>query len=99
MNRESASTRGPGAVRHHPTAGRGPERRGGLPQFTGREELEELRHERPAEYERFQKAGGKGWIVAEPPPSWILPWGRAFGAVAIVLGLSMLVLILWAIAA
>ncbi|HEX6852754.1 MAG TPA: hypothetical protein VF139_15260 [Candidatus Polarisedimenticolaceae bacterium] len=70
-----------------------------LVMFTGREELEELQHDRPGEYERFQKAGGKGWVVAPPPPSWILPWGRAFGTVAIVLGLGMLVLILWAMAA
>jgi cytochrome b subunit of formate dehydrogenase len=65
--------------------------------FSGRLSLEELAEEKPAEYERYVAAKGEGWTHAPPAEPWVVPWGRAFGGAALLAGLSLLVLMVWAV--
>ena len=66
--------------------------------FTGRVSEEEMRMERPAEYAR-QTAGGALLPDAGPPSrrSWIM--GRIVGATAVTIGLTLVALIIFALAA
>jgi cytochrome b subunit of formate dehydrogenase len=65
--------------------------------FTGRVSEEELRMERPAEYAR-QTAGGRVLPDAGPPSrrSWII--GRIVGTTAVTIGLTLVALIIFALA-
>jgi cytochrome b subunit of formate dehydrogenase len=66
--------------------------------FTGRVTEEELRHERPAEYARLTASPGR--LVDAGPASrraWIT--GRTIGSAAVVIGLTLVALILYAVAA
>lgn len=62
--------------------------------FTGQVTHEELRSERPAEYERMARAGTLETLSAPPAPGWPSLAGRIVGGAAVVLGLVLLVLIL-----
>jgi cytochrome b subunit of formate dehydrogenase len=66
--------------------------------FTGRVSEKEMRMERPAEYAR-ETAGGKALPDAGPPSrrSWMI--GRFVGTTAVITGLAVVALILFALAA
>ncbi len=64
--------------------------------FTGTISEEEFRHERAAEYERLAKAGKLGEVRTPPEPAAVLRWGRVLGTFAVVVGLVMVALILYA---
>lgn len=61
--------------------------------FTGSLTLEELKHERPLEYQRLLEEGRLEESKASPSPSWVLPVGSLFGFAMMTLGLFLLVLI------
>jgi cytochrome b subunit of formate dehydrogenase len=61
--------------------------------FTGRVSEDDLKHERPAEYERLVASGRLDAAIVSPEPSWVSTGGRVVGTVAILTGLVLLVLI------
>lgn len=65
--------------------------------FTGRVDLEEMRHERPAEYERLERDGRLDQVLVGPASRRLLLAGRTVGTVAILLGITMVVLTLYAL--
>ena len=65
--------------------------------FTGRVSEEELRKERPEEYERLTRAGRLAALRTEPPPRWLKNFGRILGTTAVVMGLVIVALIVTAI--
>ena len=65
--------------------------------FTGRVPAEHLSHERPAEYERLQAAGGLESRLVPAGAPHVLTIGRLIGTLAVVLGLIMVVLTLYAV--
>jgi cytochrome b subunit of formate dehydrogenase len=60
--------------------------------FTGRLTEEELRHKHPEEYQRLVASGEINKFRAEPPPLWLNNFGRLMGALAVVAGVIMLVM-------
>jgi cytochrome b subunit of formate dehydrogenase len=62
--------------------------------FTGVESEEEFQHKHPLEYERLSSEGKLEAKIAEAPPSWLVTFGRVVGTVAILIGLTLLVLTL-----
>ena len=62
--------------------------------FTGVLPLEELRHERPAEYARLVADGDLERIAAPAPDPYILKRGRVIGTTAVLLGLLLVTLTL-----
>lgn len=67
--------------------------------FTGRVSVEELAHERPAEYERLVAEGRLESLVAPPPAPRATRTGHIVGSIALSLGLLMVVLTLYALIA
>lgn len=65
--------------------------------FTGRVTETELAHERPDEYERLQRDGGLEALAETPPPVWLVRLGRTVGAAAVLTGLTLVALILYAV--
>ncbi len=65
--------------------------------FTGVLPLEEVRHERPAEYARLVEEGGLERIAAPAPDPEILWRGRIVGTTAVLLGLLLVTLTLYAL--
>jgi cytochrome b subunit of formate dehydrogenase len=65
--------------------------------FTGHVSLEELREERPAEFERLVKEGRLTHLEVPPEPAWVKTVGRAGGTVAVTLGLTFVALITYAL--
>ena len=65
--------------------------------FTGRVTEAELAHERPDEYERLQREGGLAALREDPPPVWLLRFGRTIGTIAVATGLVLVGLILYAV--
>jgi hypothetical protein len=65
--------------------------------FTGRVSEEELRTERPDEYERLVRDGGLPALRTEPPPLWLRNFGRIVGGTAVAVGLTLFTLILLAV--
>jgi cytochrome b subunit of formate dehydrogenase len=65
--------------------------------FTGRVTREELREERPAEFERLVKEGRLASLEVASQPAWVKTAGRAGGTVAVALGLTFVVLIVYAL--
>lgn len=65
--------------------------------FTGRLTPHELREERPAEFERLQRARALEEIEVDPAPAWVGQLGKGVAVVAVTLGLIMVVLILYAV--
>ena len=63
--------------------------------FTGRVAEHDLAEERPAEYARHAAAGSVPYATAPSPRSWLV--GRVVGTAAVVIGLSLVALILYAV--
>jgi cytochrome b subunit of formate dehydrogenase len=65
--------------------------------FTGRLPESELKHERPAEYERLSRTGELDELIVRPPSerSWLA--GRLLGTSAVLIGLTLVGLILYAV--
>jgi cytochrome b subunit of formate dehydrogenase len=64
--------------------------------FTGRVPLEEFKVERPREYEQLVASGELEQHLVEPLPHYVVRGFRIFGAVALILGLILIFLIIWA---
>ena len=64
--------------------------------FTGRMSLEELKRDKPAEYERLVGSGELERHLAEPYPPVVIRTVRAFGWTALTLGFAMVVWIIYA---
>jgi cytochrome b subunit of formate dehydrogenase len=64
--------------------------------FTGRITLEEMRDERPDELARLERQGRLDSVRADAPQDWVLRLGRTIGTIAIVIGLSLVSLIVYA---
>jgi cytochrome b subunit of formate dehydrogenase len=64
--------------------------------FTGRVSEEEFRHERALEVERLEARGEMERKFAPPPNPRLLRWGRLGGTFAVVVGLSLFVMIVYA---
>jgi cytochrome b subunit of formate dehydrogenase len=65
--------------------------------FTGRLSEEELREERPEEWERLVAENGLTAIRTDPPPLWLRNFGRIVGTAAVLVGLTFFLLILLAL--
>ena len=64
--------------------------------FTGVESEEEFAHKRPMEYERLKREGKLEARLGEAPQSWLINFSRVVGTIAILIGLTLLVLTLTA---
>jgi len=64
--------------------------------FTGRVSEREFRHERALEAARLEATGEMDRKFASPPDPRLLRWGRLGGTIAVVVGLTLFVLILYA---
>ncbi len=64
--------------------------------FTGRVPLEEFKVERPREYQELAASGELEQHLVEPLPHYVVRGFRIFGTVALILGLGLIFLILWA---
>jgi hypothetical protein len=65
--------------------------------FTGVVSEEELRHERPAEYERIRESGRLERLVADAPTSTVLRRANISTAVAVSFGLILVLLTIFAL--
>ena len=63
--------------------------------FTGRVTAEEMKNERPEEYQRMVRSGQLESMLAEAPRTWLAPFARVVGFVSLFLGISLVVLIIW----
>jgi hypothetical protein len=66
--------------------------------FTGRLSEAELRHERPAEYERLVRSGEIDRLTVPPPTPSTWKIGRVVGTIALTIGLGLVLLIMFALA-
>ncbi|GAB4329523.1 MAG: hypothetical protein Kow0074_26050 [Candidatus Zixiibacteriota bacterium] len=64
--------------------------------FTGRVSLEEFRHDRPREFEELMRTKQLKKLVVEPLPESFVKGMKVFGAIALLIGLSLIFLIVWA---
>lgn len=64
--------------------------------FTGRVTDEELREERPDEFERLSRTRALAGLRVDPSKPWVLPLGRTIGTMAVTVGLTLVVLIIYA---
>ena len=64
--------------------------------FTGRVPLEELKEDRPREYQELMKSKQLKRHLVEPLPEPIVKGMRVFGTIALIIGLSLIILILYA---
>jgi cytochrome b subunit of formate dehydrogenase len=64
--------------------------------FTGRVTVEELKHERPEEYEALVQAGKLEEHLVAPFPKPVERGFKVFGFVAVAIGLTLIGLIVWA---
>ncbi|RME27007.1 MAG: hypothetical protein D6806_05315 [Deltaproteobacteria bacterium] len=62
--------------------------------FTGCMPLEELKEDRPLEYERLEEEGKLKELVCEPPPPHLRRAARIFGTMALTIGVTLIVLII-----
>ena len=62
--------------------------------FTGTLTLDELKHERPLEYERLVAENRFDQYRAEPQPTWITDAGIIFGFIIVLIGFLLLTLII-----
>ena len=65
--------------------------------FTGRVAEDELKDERPDEYERLVQTGGLTRLRVDPAPRWLVLFGRTIGVIAVTAGLTLVALILYAV--
>jgi cytochrome b subunit of formate dehydrogenase len=63
--------------------------------FTGVMPLDELKHERPREYEQLVTEGKLDEIKCEPPPHWFFVSAHVFGITALLIGLALIVSIIY----
>jgi len=64
--------------------------------FTRRVPLEELKADRPREYEELVESGELEELLVDPQPENRTRWFRIFGFTALTIGLTLIVLIIWA---
>jgi hypothetical protein len=64
--------------------------------FTGRVALEELKQDRPREYAELIKSRKFGKKLVEPLPPVVVRGLRIFGSIALFIGISLILLIIWA---
>jgi cytochrome b subunit of formate dehydrogenase len=64
--------------------------------FTGRVPVEELKEDRPREYEALLESGELERNLVDPLPSYVVRGFKIFGAVALTIGLGLILLIVWA---
>ncbi len=64
--------------------------------FTGRVPLEEFKEDRPREYQRLVESGELDQQLAEPLPGIIVRGMKIFGGIALFIGISLILLIIWA---
>ncbi|MHB8080021.1 MAG: hypothetical protein ACYDIE_12295 [Candidatus Krumholzibacteriia bacterium] len=64
--------------------------------FSGRIPLEELKEDRPREYERLVESGELEQQLVDPLPAYVLRGLKVFGWFALSLGIALIVLIIWA---
>jgi cytochrome b subunit of formate dehydrogenase len=65
--------------------------------FTGRLTLEELKEERPEEFARMSATGRLERLRVGPPRDWVRRLGRVIGTAAVMVGLILVTLILYAL--
>jgi cytochrome b subunit of formate dehydrogenase len=65
--------------------------------FTGRVSVEELKHERPAEYDRLVTEDGLAKVMTSPPSQGLTTMGRIIGTTAVCIGLTVAVLAIYAL--
>jgi hypothetical protein len=65
--------------------------------FSGRIPLEELKHERPAEYERLVREGTLDSVLTDAGSRRAMSVGRIVGSLAVLFGLIMVALIAFAL--
>ena len=65
--------------------------------FTGRISLEEMKEERPEEYERLLASGELEKLKTEPTPEWLWNFARVIGFTALTIGVVTVILIIIAI--
>lgn len=64
--------------------------------FTGRVPLDEFKEDRPREYEELLQSGELEKHLADPLPDYVVKGLKIFGAVALTIGLGLIILIIWA---
>ncbi len=64
--------------------------------FTGRVPVEELKEDRRREYEELVRTGELEANLVDPLPSYVVRGFRIFGAVALTVGIGLILLIVWA---
>jgi hypothetical protein len=64
--------------------------------FTGRVTVKEMEEERPDEYERLLRTGRIDELASAAAPRWVYRLGRTAGGIAVVLGLLMVAMIIFA---
>ena len=65
--------------------------------FTGRVSVEELKHERPAEYERLVTEDALAEVLTDPPSQGLTTLGRIIGTTAVCIGLTVATLAIYAL--
>jgi hypothetical protein len=65
--------------------------------FTGRVTVKEMEEERPDELDRLTRTGRIDEFAITAAPRWVYRLGRSAGGAAVVLGLLMVALILFAV--
>jgi cytochrome b subunit of formate dehydrogenase len=65
--------------------------------FTGRVSVEELKHERPAEYGRLVTENALAKVMTDPPSKGLTTVGRIVGTTAVCIGLTVAVLAIYAL--
>ncbi len=65
--------------------------------FTGSVTLDELKHERPREYEMLVKEGRLDDVIVDKPPTWLVIFAYLFGFTALTIGMGLVFLIMYTI--
>ncbi len=65
--------------------------------FTGRVSVEELKHERPAEYERLLAENALDQAATSAPSPGLVVFGRLVGTIAVLIGLSVATMAIYAL--
>ena len=63
--------------------------------FTGRIPLSELKRERPRQYKQLEESGELERYLLPEAPKEIRVWSAIFGTIAVIVGLSLVLFILW----
>jgi cytochrome b subunit of formate dehydrogenase len=64
--------------------------------FTGRVPLEEFKEDRPLEYQELVESGELEKHLVEPLPDYVVRSLKIFGAIALIIGISLILLIIYA---